>query len=456
MATYTKTIKGNGTTDWADGDAITHTEFNAEFDGLITDYNGNIDQNNISASAQILNSSLVDIDAAKVTDHADNDATFLTVKSPGDTGTTIKPTDLEEELEALRYRIGANKGNFSGLQYRNTGGSMVVAGWTEPPITGRNMFPNSGFEVQIGLANAAPDGWNKIGTPTRIAIDPAADPEAGVDKRSLNIVASGGSEGIARTVTGLKPSTKYLVGMEYTLTAGNIRLQTTNGLGSGDYQNLTFIDSSTSSAPEIFQGIVKTDTTPTDITVNIVSDANNDDFNIYKVWFYELSSDAPAELPHIPMQTKTYTTEDSTTNTGAGAWVTKTDLSLTQYVPFEGYRFIYEVLLCFESGDVGGSSTGMELAFRLRQKIDAANATTVEGPVAFTGELKGDTTDRHGGSIALKYIIENPTPGASYAFTVDVWTEGTASAVDVITFNPRLGVGNLATQSSARLYTERI
>ncbi len=452
MGLISKSAKQGGGTDVNDTETAVVDDVNLDMNVIFTEINGEIDDANIDGSA--------DITLTKLGDHASSNAVFLsTGTSPGDTASPTKPTDASLEFETLRYRIAANQSYTNGLFYTNTGGTVTATdGWLEPPIVGRNLLPNPGFEDGNHTTDTAPDGWTLINSPD-VDIEAAAYPAAGADKRSLNIVATGtADEGILATVTGLKASTKYLIGMAYTLTTGEINLDTTGTLSSGDYQHLA-LNSATDSAGTTVayrQGIVKTDSTPTDVVVRILSTQATDDFNLIYVWMYELSDDAPIEAPHIPMQTATYTTaDDDQQNVGAGAWETKTDLSLAQYVPHEGYRFFYEVTLCFTSDTPSSSAGHSYFAFRIQQNIDGGGATTVEGPLSWRVTSGGATTNQIGGVVNLKYIIENPTPGASYAFTVDSWVEGTGSTINTITFNPTVNTG-ITTQSSAKLYTERI
>ena len=54
MATYTrpaKTVAGDGTTAYVDGNKLPAAELNADFDNLVTVINGQIDSDNISSSA---------------------------------------------------------------------------------------------------------------------------------------------------------------------------------------------------------------------------------------------------------------------------------------------------------------------------------------------------------------------------------------------------------------------
>ena len=129
MATHTRTTKTTGGTNWVDGSVVTAAEFNAEWDGLVTDYNGNINDDNIALTAGKL------IDSDKINDHAASDAAFTgSGSSPGDLFTPTKPTDLRGELEALRYRIKQNVGgdNFNAM-------SAASAVTPPRPIISRNV-----------------------------------------------------------------------------------------------------------------------------------------------------------------------------------------------------------------------------------------------------------------------------------------------------------------------------
>ena len=457
MATVSRGVKSAGGTDFTDGTAAKASEVNTDFNTLYTLVNGGIDYNNISDSAAIPNAALVGIDCAKVTDHADTNSVFLTTTDAGDSGTPSLPSTLEGELERLRYRIKANNGAFTNLKFLNASDNVVSAGWTEPPIRGRNLLPNPGFEVHSAGTPNAPDGWSLVGDPSTIALAAAATPSVGVDKRSLNMVADAASEGISRTVTGLKASTKYLVGMAYTLAASSqVNLVTTGGLGTGTlYQDLDLPDSSASSGVEILQGIVMTDGTPADITVSIVLAGSADEIDLHYVWMYELSSTAPIEAPHLPLQTATYSTADAevTDGAGTGSWTDLTDLSLEQYVPHEGYRLVYEATICWRS-DAGSGVEAAHFAARIGMTIDGGSASTVEGPYAISATTS-QTSGRTGGTITLRHIIENPASGSTYAFTPGLYIDDAANgAHEYIYVNP--DISGLATQSQAKLYSERI
>lgn len=443
---------------FVDGTTAAASEVNADLDTLYTLVNGNIDNANIKDGAAIDPDKLAEVPQTKVGDYAADITEYGDTTTPGDTGTPSLPTSLQEELERLRYRIGANRSFLANTSYMNSSAAVTAAAWFEPGIVGRNLVPNPGFETHSAGTPNAPDKWTLLGTPSVVAIENPAHPDAGLEKRSLNIVTDASAEGVSVTVAGLKASTKYLVGMAYSLTTGQVNLNTSNGLASGAYQNLLLPDSSAAaSSVEVLNGIVKTTSTPAPITIAIFGSATGADFNIHYVWMYEMTEAYPAELPSIPVQTALYTTADDTVNnTGAGAWSNRADLSLSQYVPAPGYRLKYEVTLCFRSPTVG-SRAEHEYAFRLQQNIDAGGATTVEGPYAW--RMNTSSNDFDGGTMSLSYVLDNPTPGSTYAMTTDVWTKGNGTDdSDDIIFNPTLGTAGdtLATQSRARLVMERL
>jgi hypothetical protein len=316
--------------------------------------------------------------------------------------------------------------------------------------TGRNLLPNNGFEVKTTASTAAPDGWTlKGGATSTYSIITTAQKTLGSSKRALRLQNAVANDGIQCQVKGLKASTKYLIGFSYVRTAGTVSWSTTGGLGAGnDYQNFSTSDSSTSTLQNA-QFVVKTDTNGSDITVSFfISSGAGGDVALYAAWMYEMNDANQGELPLLPTQSALYTTADDTvTNAGAGAWSNRSALTINQYVPFWGYRFRYQVTACFKAETIGGSGQNYEYAFRLRQDINSSGSpTTVEGPAS--GEFPG-------GTVTLEYVIDNPTPGSTYNFTFDVYTQGTGTAADTIIFNPTVATG-LATQSRARLIVERM
>ena len=473
MSTHTRTTKSNGTTEWANGEVILHSEHNDEWNQFLTDYNGGITNDNISGSAAIANSKLADIAMSKVLDYADDIATYKTTATPGDTGSPSLPTTLQAEMTRLRYRLDALKRYSTNVYYMNSSGTATAAAWFEPILVGRNLIPNPGFEVHSAGTPNAPDGWSLVSTPATVAIENPAYTSVGLEKRSLNIVTNGANEGISCTIAGLRASTKYLVGMTYTLTdngtvAGVLRLSTTNGLGSGDYQNLT-LDTSTEAAATVatVQGIVKSTSTPDSITVSITGTTAGADFNLIDVWMYEISDGKPSDLPHIPMQTVSLTTEDTAVpasfvanpgGNGNFTFETYSSFNLSQYIPFRGYALVYEVDLSF----VANSGQQAVFSFEIQENVDGGGAATVEGPYTYVSDDNGNT-HQSGQTIKLRFRRENPTPGSTYAYTTRIGAFGNGVNYVDMTLSPKVGdtAGSEGTDykqmsSRARLIMERL
>lgn len=79
------------------GGTIKSSEINSNYDTLYNEFNGNIDNNNVKASAGIAPS--------KVDDYSTNATQMQTTTDPGDVGTESLPTSLQGEIERLRFKI---------------------------------------------------------------------------------------------------------------------------------------------------------------------------------------------------------------------------------------------------------------------------------------------------------------------------------------------------------------
>ena len=468
----TKTVAGGGSTEYQEGNSLPAAELQADFDAIANVVNGNLDEDNLSGGTQIPNSKLAEIDGTKVADHWDSAANARAVTSPGDTATiTSSPaTNLEEELERIRYRIEALQGYRSGSILWDSGGSPINASWVEPPIRGENLLENSGFEVFSGSSGDAPDGWTESGTIATSAIEAAAFPVAGADKRSLNITTSGSTAGgISQTITGLRSSTKYLFGVKYVRTGGTLSFSTSGGLASGNYQDPTTTDSSTSASVQVTQMIVQSTSMAADITVTIQeTTGTSGDFNVLQAWFYEINDDFPNPHLSIPTQEASHSTEitnlPTTFATAAGdwdsEWTTDSNLTLSQYIPGPGYRLIYTASVQWASGAV--TDTNQHYGFRLR--MDDGSASTVDGPYFYTADPHGTSLPRSAGVVHLEHVVDNATPGATYEFSYQVTAYDTGTTATRPRLHPLIdpSLGGSVTgetiqsTSRARLRVERM
>lgn len=451
------------------GTTINDNEVDDNFDTLYTLVNGNLNEANLSGSIQIPNSALAIIDPEYVDAHADTAAEFLTATTPGTTGGLLGgsslPNKLADELERIRYRFLANN-NLVNTYFTDSSGVAQTAGWVEPQFTGPQLFTNNGFEVKTSAtAGDAPDGWTLEGTPTSLVItDPGlATPLAGKEKKALRVTyRATANEGFKQTLTGLKASTKYLIGCTYARVSGSpeIMIVTTGGFGPGDYQNSNVSITPSGTAIGHFQAIVATATTGADVVVKFINaPAAADVVDFYQVWAYEMKDSTNIGLPHIPMQTATSSTESDILSGASATWTTVSALTLSQYIPYSGYRLVYECNLTYAAKTEGTMPETCDSGARIQMDVAGGGYNTVQGP--FTRRL---VMDASGNSIRhsahhdyMKHVVENPVAGSTYTFHAElgVYDDG-GNAADLVV-NPDFSSSGMGQSVSfARLYLERL
>ena len=476
MATYSrpaKSVSGDGSTSYVDGNKLPAAELNADMDGIVNVLNGNIDSDNISSSAAIPNSALVEIDGTKVADHADDDATYLTTTTPGDSFGTSRPANLEQELERIRYRLKANNGYFTEQKATNASNTLTTLGWTEPPIAGPNLLLNAGFEDNVIADQDPPTYWTEEGTLTASAIEnaAAAHDTYGGHKRSFRFTGAA-SAGISQTVQGLKADTKYLFGAAFFVTTGELTLRTAGGLAASNaYQDPTETYTTTGTSVVLRNYVVQTDSSATDIKVDLLGATSSNDINILGCWFHELGQAAPADLPHIPTQTLSTSTEvtnlPGTVASGTDwntQWANIPTLTVQQYIPSPGYRLIYDVQIAWASSET--DQIYYFYGFRLNVN-DSSSSAVEDGPYIISADEANDEVNASG-TVTLRHVVENPTPGMQYTFTPQVTaadaTTGTGLAprlhpAIVVTYTGTDAAGSnstIQTTSRARLRVEKI
>lgn len=466
MSTVSLTVKpiaGDGTTSYVDGNYLPAAELQADLDALVNVINGNLDETNLDAGTQIPNSMLVEIAATKVGDFSDDDSQYAQTSAVGDSATTSRPTTIAGEVTRIRNRIAALRSYSTNVYYMDSGGSPQGASWIEPRPIGRNLLPNPGFELHSAGTPNAPDGWTLYSTPATVAIENPAHTGTGLEKRSLNIVTNGANEGIYTTVGGLKASTKYLVGMAYSITdngtvAGTVGLYTANGLAAGAYQNLALTASTESAATvAVLNGIVKSTSTPDTMTIRIYATQSGADFNIHSVWMYELGESYPDELPAIPIQTASYATAADVTDAGSGTWTTLSSLNLSQYIPAPGYRLHFTASVCYAAKIEATMPETCDSGVRIQMDTDGGGYSTVQGPFTFRNySVTGDNQLQFTNREFMHHIVENPTPGSTYSFHVDLGVyDGGANAADLVV-NPDYSTNGMGqSRSESKLWLER-
>lgn len=299
----------------------------------------------------------------------------------------------------------------------------------------------------------------------------AAHDTYGGHKRSLRFTGAVDA-GISQTVQGLKAETKYLFGAAFFVTGGGLKLSTSGGLAASNaYQDPSEVYSSAGTSVVIRNYVVKTDASATDIKVELLGSTSSNDINILGCWFHELNEAAPAQLPHIPTQTKSTSTEVTNipTTPGSGTdwntqWTDVSTLSLSQYIPSPGYRLIYDVQIAWATPE---SPDALLYFYGFRLDMDDGSGSVVDGPVVISADEASNEVTASG-TVTLTHIIDNPTPGVTYAFTPQVTAadpaSGTGSAprlhpAIVVTEGgtPQAGSNStLQTTSRARLRVEKI
>lgn len=463
LAFPAKTVAGSGTTSYVDGQSLPASELQADFDAVALIVNGDLDEDNLKSATQIPSSKLAPVEPDNIDDHAGNAATFVTQTTPGDTGTPSLPTHLAGELERIRYRLQSLNGYRTNVKYFTAADAEADASWIEPPVVGSNLFKNSSFEKAPASSGDPPDGWTEEGTLAGSAMSAIATTLVGKEKRAFGITCSASpGDGISQILTGLKGSTKYLIGVEFSRTMGGLSVSTAGGLASGSaYQDFTISDSATSGITKM-QGIVQTDTAATDLTVSMVGTTGSDLIFFVSAWAFELGDAAPNYTPHIPEQVVTIATQSGKIP-GAGTfpagftWENISGLSLSQYIPSPGYRLVYEVQIAY-TGPKGAAVSALyeaEYGFRV-QMDDGGGAVDVDGPYLIYSSTNGPDELAFGGLIAMKHVVEFPTPGLTYAFTTDAgaYNDGTRDMQMVI--SPLSTASSVQSISKARLFVERI
>ena len=448
---------------YSNGTVISSTQVNANEDAIINTLNA-LDEDNLDPATQIPNSMLEEIQPGIVDAHATDAAEYLTAITPGTTASPSLPDKLTDELERLRYRLLANN-NLVSTVYMDSSATQQDAGWVEPPIVGPQLFTNNGFETKTSaVAGDAPNGWTLEGTPTSLVITAPglAVPSAGVNKKALRVTfRTTANEGFKQTLSGLKASTKYLIGVSFAKVSGSpsIRIATTGGLGSGAYQNLATNFSPILTISHI-QAVVQTTTAGDPLVVKFINTAAAADVvDFYQVWAYEIKDSTNIGLPHIPMQTASSSTEADILDGGTGTWTTITALTLGQYIPASGYRLVYECNLTYAAKVEGTMPETCDSGARIRMDVSGGGYNTVQGP--FTRRWISDTVGnsvRHSAHHDyMKHVVENPTPGSTYTFHAELGVfDGGANAADLVV-NPDFSASGMGQSVSfARLYLERL
>jgi len=289
MGTASRGTKAAGGTDFSDNTDALASEVNTDFNNIYSEFNGSIDDDNVDAAA--------DIDPGKIGDYSATAAEQQTATSPGDSESPTLATDLEEELEQLRYKIEEN--NLGIDVVRENAGGTTAASWTEPPGRGPNLLFNASGNIQDESLTNIFLGWETFGTV--LAADNGSGPTGGGRAASMQLLTSADNSGLQQLVRGLKASTKYLVITEVDLqnAAQVIGLNTSGADATSGYRDIS-VTHTGDTVNTVLSGVIQTDASATNITLQLEAVSGHSggtrEFRFLRVGMYELGPDFLQEL----------------------------------------------------------------------------------------------------------------------------------------------------------------
>lgn len=343
MALASRSTKSpSGGTAWVADDDLDATPLNGDIDNILTQLNGNIENVNISATADISGTKLLDgsltnakwsaaggttrLDASKVDDYSDTDTVQNTVSSPGTSASNTLATQLQTEIEQLRYEIRKLQ---TGVSAQITDGSTSGlasdgnAAWFDGAAIGVNQMQNPTF---LNDDSGTPTRWSVSGTPAFTTV--AMDRSEGHGK-ALNMATTASGHGISQSLTGVRKSSRYLVVTRIKPNTQGFTVDTLGGTGT--FGNLALDSASGSSAWETIAGVVQTDATPNLLAVRILSaSAGSSDCDISFIKCIPLDADFIERGPNY------YTLQ--TTSTASVAGTIETDTLQKINCPGDGYQ----------------------------------------------------------------------------------------------------------------------
>ena len=153
MGTITRGTKAAGGTDFVDNTDALASEVNTDFNTVYAEFNGNIADVNVDASAGI--------DPTKIDDFSASASEAATATDPGISDSESLATDLSDELERIRYAIERLSLGVDAV--RNNAGGATTTYWGDLPARGPNLIFNGQFHLFSSGTSSAPDGWTANG-----------------------------------------------------------------------------------------------------------------------------------------------------------------------------------------------------------------------------------------------------------------------------------------------------
>lgn len=412
MASIARGAKAAGGTDFTPGTAALADEVDTDLDTIVNKINGSINDDNINDISKATQTDVWDPD--EINDASNDEDAHKVVQSPGTDpdASQVLPTDLEDELQQLRYKAKENGVGTGTKRFDTVAGAEKDVGWYTLPARGPNWIANPEFLIDTSTtANDPPDGWTKVGTPTTLETQAKATADGAGNE--LHCVAASANEGVRRTVTGLRSSTLYAIIYRAYETSGDTLNVTTTGATGTTYSNIAGVHTDTSYTE--YSHVILTDATPTDIVLSFLADAGGDEFFIDYAYMMELRA-TPIPGEHGSAYSGQAIVTSETTVPQGPSWTSLSGFDTSITCP--GANFEIEVKVELNYAATSGAGEGW---FRLME--DAVQKRTGLGQAR---------TTYSGSMVTMTYVNDAPVAGTTYDYTV----EGQSSnAVGVIAPN---------------------
>jgi hypothetical protein len=376
----TKSCGGSGS--FVNNCLVTDTDLNGDIDPVYTVINGNLEDVNIKSAADIALSKLGDASATAAAHDTDT--------TPGSYSSRTLPTTATGEIQQLRYKIGQSAGLQSCVRINGTGTQDV--GWVELPATGENLVTNSSFAVDSD-GDGIPEGWAAVGGGSSTVT--AATTAEGFGY--VMTVAGLNNTGVAYTFDKLRASTRYAVYVRAGLTSGAGDITTTGADAASEWRDLDINLSGASQAD--YCGVIATDTTPTNIVVQILGDAGAVSAAVREVSLFELGA---VRRPRKVMNGVAIDLDTTHTFT-AGAGDAATDASQTVNIPDVNYyvkatidAYCYQVTTGVGAMIFKLQEDGVAIgSVAIGNTVGGSNTAGVAEPVSITRASISPSTGNH-------------------------------------------------------------
>jgi hypothetical protein len=396
------------------------SEVNAEIDNLVNEINGNLENININATA--------DIDQAKIADISNDEAAAREITLAGNSGSPTLPSNLEAEVKVLRSEVRDQGVGRAAQFYDTVTTGLIACGWQESAPRGQNRLANPSFEMYTSGSGtpptAAPDGWTLEGSPATMTTQVTAASEGtGFDMR---VIADAANEGVSQTFSNLKAGSYYLFGCRAVVTVGSVRLVSDGGVAGSDYEDFDL-----SGSPVTYttlSAVVRADGAPAPIKFSIISSANGDDFKVDHAFLYELGDNPIGD--EYPL----------TTTTGSGTTIHRaTDPARTEVPQGGTVTFCHATVTtptdrpCYieVTGTIGISAESnidpREYTIKLETATDGVptwGTYLIDGLLG-PGNAGGTSIP---GTVTFHFVVEDPGFGEQHDFRIEVENNSGAGA----------------------------